>query len=66
MLNALRVQGFGAIWLSSGRLDDPMVKRSLGFAEAQLLPAWIYAGTPTELGAPVEPADASGFWSAWT
>jgi len=46
LLNALDAQGFGAIWLSSVALRDPVVKLALGFAESDALLGWIYAGTP--------------------
>lgn len=65
LMNALHAQGYGAIWLSSGALEDPVVKRALGMAEADLLLGWIYAGTPAAPVAPVPRPEASGFWSAW-
>jgi nitroreductase len=45
-LHALDAQGYGAIWLSSGALHDPDVKRVLGFAAPDTLLGWVYAGTP--------------------
>jgi len=65
LLNALHAQGFGAIWLSSGALEDPVVKRSLGLQESDALLGWIYAGTPAAPVAPVARPDPSGFWSSW-
>ena len=64
-LNALDAQGSGAVWLSSGALRDPAVKRALGFADGDALLGWIYAGTP----APARPRPArrgpNGFWRDW-
>ena len=36
-MNALHAQGYGAIWLSSSALEDPLVKHSLGLREADAL-----------------------------
>jgi nitroreductase len=64
-LNALDAQGFGAVWLSSGALGDPEVKRVLGFAETDTLLGWIYAGTPgAERPAPRQ-VDATGIARHW-
>jgi nitroreductase len=45
-LHALDAQGYGAIWLSSPSLQDPVVKAALGFAEGDTLLGYVYAGTP--------------------
>jgi nitroreductase len=45
-LNALDAQGFGACWLSSPALRDPVVKQALGFAPGDALLGWVYVGTP--------------------
>ncbi|CAH0299377.1 nitroreductase [Roseomonas sp. CECT 9278] len=64
-LNAIEAQGFGAIWLSSGALDDAEVKRALGFVETDMLLGWIYVGTPApDRPRPPRP-DPDGFWRRW-
>lgn len=65
-LNALEAQGFGAIWLSSGALEDAEVKRVLGFAVTDMLLGWIYVGTPaSERPSPPRP-DPDPFWRRWS
>ncbi len=65
-INALEAQGFGAIWLSSGALEDAEVKRVLGFAATDMLLGWIYAGTPAaERPSPPRP-DPGAFWRRWS
>lgn len=65
LMNALHMQGYGAIWLSSGALEDPLVKHSLGLREADVLLGWIYAGTPDAAAPAVARPEAGGFWSEW-
>jgi nitroreductase len=64
-LNAIDVQGFGAMWVSGGALRDPAVKQALGFAAEDALLGWIYIGTPpAERPRPVRP-DPARFWRTW-
>ncbi len=65
LMNALHMQGYGAVWLSSGALEDPLVKHSLGLREADVLLGWLYVGTPAARAEPVARPDPSGFWSSW-
>jgi nitroreductase len=65
LLNALHLQGFGAVWLSSSALEDPLVKHSLGLREGDVLLGWLYVGTLAAPVAPVARPDPSGFWSTW-
>lgn len=66
LLNALEALGFGACWLSSGALRDPVVKRHLGFAETDTLLGWVYVGTPgADRPIPIRPEPAP-FWREWS
>lgn len=65
LLNALHAQGFGAVWLSSGALEDPFVKRALGLGEADVLLGWIYVGTLSAPVAPVARPEPAEFWQDW-
>ncbi|MCS6932477.1 MAG: nitroreductase [Acetobacteraceae bacterium] len=65
-LNALDALGHGAIWLSSGALEDAAVKRALGFAASDMLLGWLYVGTPApERPRPARP-DPQDVLRIWT
>ena len=65
-LNAIDMQGFGAMWVSGPALRDPVVKAALGFAAEDALLGWIYVGTvPTVRPVPARPEPA-GFWHSWS
>ena len=64
-LNAIDMQGFGAMWVSGPALRDPVVKAALGFAAEDALLGWIYVGTvPPVRPVPARPEPA-GFWRRW-
>ncbi|MBE9604892.1 nitroreductase [Acetobacteraceae bacterium H6797] len=65
-LNALDAQGFGAFWASSPGLENPEVKKALGFEEGDMLLGWIMVGTPTaERTRPMRP-EPDAFLRRWT
>ncbi|WP_424811514.1 nitroreductase family protein [Roseococcus sp. YIM B11640] len=64
-LTALEAQGFGVFWASSGALQDPKVKKALGFAEGDALLGWIHVGTPPAERAEAKRPATDGFWSRW-
>jgi len=61
LLNALHVQGFGAIWLTGPSAYDPAVAASLGLAGDEQLIGFIYAGTIGAVApaAPERPSQAA-------
>lgn len=64
-LNALDMQGFGAMWVSGPALRDPVVKTAIGFAAEDALLGWVYVGTPPAVRpVPVRP-EPGGFWRSW-
>ncbi len=65
LLNALDAMGFGAIWLSSPALADPVLKSALGFTGTDALLGWIYAGTPAEERPRPARPDPTGFRRDW-
>jgi len=61
LLNALHVQGFGAVWLTGASAYDPQVAASLGLGSDEQLIGFIYAGTIGAVvpAAPERPAQAA-------
>jgi nitroreductase len=64
-LNALDAQGFGGVWLSSGALGDPVVKKALGFEADDTLLGWIYLGTPGAERPVARMPDTTGIGRHW-
>ncbi len=65
LLHAFDAMGFGACWLSSGALRDPVVKQHLGFAEGDALLGWVYVGTPEADRPRPERPEPGPFWREW-
>ncbi len=60
LLNALEALGYGAIWLSTPALADPVVKQALGFAEEDMLLGFVHVGTaPPDRPRPRRPEPAA-------
>jgi nitroreductase len=63
---ALHARGYGAIWRTGDVAYDAHVKRALGFAEADALVGFIYAGTALRAVTPLPRAEPEELASDWT
>ena len=65
LLNALFIQGFGAVWRSGDMASNPYVCNKLGIAQSEEIIGYIYVGTPSqEVPSPPE-VDVNAFFKPW-
>jgi len=65
LLLAADAMGFGSIWLSGPRCEDPHVKARMGLAEQETLLGFINIGTPRSRPEPRQRPDPSTLVTHW-
>lgn len=48
LLNAIHIEGFGAIWVTGANASDPAVQAALGFTAPDTLAGFLFVGTARE------------------
>lgn len=65
LLNALFIQGYGAVWRSGDMTTNPYVRQQLAIAENEEIIGYVYVGTPAQpVPAPPE-VDVNAFFKPW-
>ncbi len=65
LINALFIQGYGAIWRSGDMTINPHVKEQLHIAVNEEIIGFVYVGTPVQEIPEPPAADVNAFFKSW-
>lgn len=65
LINALFIQGYGAIWRSGDMTTNPYVKEKLQIATNEEIIGFVYVGTPVQEIPEPPTVDVNSFFATW-